>query len=158
MIVRRANSQDMAALAGIFYRSVRIGAEPFYDDAQRAAWAPTQPDAQGWAARLEGLITVVAQDAGRITGFMSLRTSDGYLDLAFVEPDARRTGVAGELYQDIERRAQALGLLRLHTEASHMAKRFFEKNSWQTERAHYVTRKGVRIDNWIMTKDIETTT
>lgn len=157
MRVRQATADDMGALARIYFRGVRIGAAPAYDDAQRAAWAKAEPSARDWAVRLDGLLTLVAEEADEITGFMSLRTSDGYLDFAFVDPDVRGTGVANEIYAELEQQARALGLTRLHTKASHMAKRFFEKTGWIVERPNTVTYHGVTLDNWIMSKVLTAT-
>ena len=144
----------MGALAGIFFRGVRRGAAPAYTLDQRVAWAGAQPTAQSWAARLDGMLTLVAEDAGVITGFMSLRMSDGYLDFAFVEPEFRGTSVAAQIYAVLENRARAQGLSRLHTEASHMAKTFFERHGWTTQRSNEVTRNPVTIHNWIMDKNL----
>lgn len=154
MWVRAAEAGDMEALAEVFFVAVREGAAPAYDAAQRAAWAGAQPTAEQWAERLAGLETVVAEDSGVVVGFMSVRASDGDLDLAFVRPEVRGTGVAAALYAALENRMRVAGVARLHTRASHMAKPFFERQGWAVVRPNTVTRAGQTLDNWVMEKTL----
>lgn len=154
MVIRTARAEDADALAQIYYDAVRIGAAPAYSQAQRAGWATHRPSAANWANRLDGLLTLVAGQDGLLTGFMSMRMSDGYLDLAFVTPDARRTGVAVALYDAIETRARAAKLSRVFSHASSMAKPFFERSGWRVIKAQQVDRGGITLDNWLMEKSL----
>lgn len=151
MWVRDARAEDVGALAEIFWRAVREGAAPCYSDAERAAWAPERPDAAAWARRLDGLQTVVAEE-GCPRGFMSLRADDGYLDLAFVDPEWRGRGVADRLYAVLEGRARARRLPRLTTHASRMACGFFLRHGWLVMSAQTVQRGAVPLARFEMEK------
>lgn len=152
MWVRDATPADAGALAAIYYRAVQIGAAEVYSEKQRDAWAGQQPTPERWAERLNGLLTLVADTGTAPIGFMSLRLEDGYLDLAFVDPDHRRTGVSRDIYAVLENRARAAGLTHLSTHASHMAKRFFQREGWQVVNAALVKRGDVTLENWVMEK------
>lgn len=154
MLYRRAQATDAGALADVFYRAVREGAREAYSEYQCAAWAPERPSDDAWRARLEGLDTVLAEGDGRVMGFMSLNPEDGDLDLAFVIPEARGQGISDALYVMLENRARTVGLPLLHTHASPMARSFFGRHGWQTDRANTVERRGVQLSNWIMHKSL----
>ena len=154
MDYRAARPQDAGALAHVFFRAVREGAASAYTCEERAAWAPKEPEAEAWQARIAGLTTVVAEDQSGIVGFMSLNTDDGDLDLAFVLPEAKGTGVAKALYAMIENHARSRKIRRLHTRASHLARPFFERQGWTVQRENQVERQGVTLTNWIMDKTL----
>ena len=149
MWVRDALAHEAGTLAQLFWRAVREGHSP-YDEAARAAWAPECPTAEDFAARLTGLETLVAEQDG-LVGFMSLG-ADGYLDLAFVLPDHRGTGVADRLYSVLEGRARARRQTRLTTHASLMAQPFFARHGWQILAPDPVMRRGVLLDRTVMEK------
>lgn len=123
MEIRRASTQDVAALAEVFFRAVRDGPSP-YSDAQRAAWAPRCPDTKTYADRLAPLNVVVAEEAGVVTGFMGLGAA-GYVDLAFILPEWRHKGIFSALYQHSEAAARNAGDTRLWTYASLLAQPAF---------------------------------
>ena len=154
MQIRRYQPADAGALAQIFFDAVRLGAAPKYTAAELAAWAPERPSAAAWAQRLDGLTTVVAESPSGLLGFMSLR-SDGYLDLAFVRPDCRGTGVAAALHSEILTEACARHLHRLTTEASRMARPFFLRMGWHLIAAQTVQRNGQSIENFRMAKSLK---
>jgi putative acetyltransferase len=119
MHFRTGERQDATHLADVFFASVHEGASP-YTEAERTAWLPARPSTQVFAERLAGLHVVVAEDRGRIVGFMGM-TPDGLIDLAFILPEARGSGVFRYLCEIIEATARADGLNRLRTHASLMA-------------------------------------
>jgi putative acetyltransferase len=130
LTVRPYRPEDRAAAVHIFFRAVREGAAAFYDEAQRAAWAPSpEPD---WA-RADKLLDQwcwIAERDGRAVGFMSLDRT-GYLDMAFVLPEEMGKGTAGALYDALIAQARASGLTRLTVIASQLARRFFQKRGWR---------------------------
>lgn len=150
MQIRPCRPDDADALAQIYFDAVHIGAAPKYTAIERAAWAPTRPDATLWANRLASLITVVACDPAP-EGFMSLRR-DGLLDLAFVSPDRRGKGLADALHGAILDQARTLNLQGLTTDASLMARPFFLRMGWQTDAACTVQRHGVALANFRMSR------
>ena len=154
MWIRDAAPADAGALADIFYSAVQIGAAEAYSQDQRDAWAGQQPTAEGWAKRLDGLLTLVADAGNGPVGFMSMRMEDGYLDLAFVDPDHRGMGLSRDIYAVLENRARAAGLSRLTSHASHMAKPFFEREGWVNLGQNTIERGGITLENWVMEKTL----
>lgn len=155
--IRPYRAGDAPACHALFYRAVHEGAAARYTPEQRAAWAPhavlpAEIEAS-FDQRLSGQITWVAEEAGRIEGFMSLR-QDGYVDYTYVAPERMGTGLAGELYKKIKASARKLGLKRLTTEASHLARPFFARRGWELMAAQQVDRQGVRIPNFTMKRDL----
>ena len=149
--VRSYVPEDADALGQVFYRSVREGAVQRYDPAQVEAWSPKVPKGAQWRERLEATDTVVAvSDVGPL-GFMNL-DERGYLDMAFVLPEAMGKGVAGAIYAVLEGRARVQGIPVLTTQASLLAEPFFERHGWQVTRRQEVEMDGVMLNNAWMEK------
>jgi len=151
--LRAYRPADAEPLAALYERAVRIGAAGAYSPAQLAARATGPEGAGDWAERLGGQITVVAERGGVPVGFMTLG-HDGHLDLAFVAPEAKGTGVAAALHDRILAEAQARGMAQLTTEASHPARRFFLKQGWREIAAQEVALRGARLTNFRMEKPL----
>lgn len=123
-----ATPADYDDLADAIFDAVRNGPSK-YTQAQRAAWVPVRRGGEEWAARLEGQVIAVARDGCRAVGLMSL-APEGYIDFAFIRPEAQGTGLFRRLFDMIEEKARnALSLsngeLRLWTHASLMAQPAF---------------------------------
>jgi putative acetyltransferase len=151
--IRNFDINDAAAAAELYFASVRQGTDRHYDRAQRQAWAPEVPNTAVWGERLAKNITLMADDAQGLAGFISLR-HDGYLDLAFVRPDLMGKGVAKRLYLRIEQDALARGLSVLSTDASELARSFFEGQNWQVVAKQHPVRSGIRLTNYRMIKTL----
>lgn len=150
MILRRYAPDDCAACWQLFYRAVQIGAAGFYDQAQRDVWCATPPEpTPARNARLAEATTWVALTDGHLAGFMSLE-HDGYLDMAFVDPDHMGQGVAVALHDHLIQSARNAGLDQLTTHASHLARRFFARQGWQVVRPDNVTKNGVTLPRFEM--------
>jgi putative acetyltransferase len=147
--VRRFAAGDAPACHAVFFRAVREGAAGHYSEDQRRAWAPEAAMPESWPDWLAREATFVAEEGGRIIGFMVL-ARDGLLDMAFVMPEAMGQGVAGRLLDVVMAEAGARGLTRLHTEASHLARRFFLCHGWVEEARQEVEKRGQRLVNFRM--------
>lgn len=154
--VRPYRAEDAGALARIFHRAVQIGSAGVYTQAQRDDWSPDCPSDAGWRGRLTGLTTWVAVDGDHaaIVGFMSLRDSDGYLDLAFVTPEHIGQGVGSVLYRQTEAHARELGLHELTVEASAMSMPFFARHGWTITGRKRRGEGAAEMENWLMSKTI----
>ncbi|MEP2506085.1 MAG: GNAT family N-acetyltransferase [Paracoccaceae bacterium] len=137
----------------MFYHAVRSGAADFYSQAQRAAWAPSDAPDQLQPDKLLDQWCWVAEMENGITGFMSL-TPRGYLDMAFVMPEAKGSGVADALYAALITQATASGLGTLTVHASHLARRFLAKHGWQEDYAENHTLNGQVIERFHMSLDL----
>ena len=151
MEVRSFQPEDADRMGEVFHKAVREGAVARYDAEQVAAWSPKAPAGDRWAARLSAADTVLAEDAGVSLGFMTVDGS-GYLDLAFVVPEAMGHGVADAIYAVVEGRARARGLRRLTTQASLMAEGFFARHGWTVTERQEVEIGGAVLKNAWMEK------
>lgn len=158
--IRPARAGEAAALAGVFFYAVRDGAAPDagdagsgYSEAERRAWAPSQPTPEDWDRRMDGLTTFVAERDGAPVGFFSVR-ADGYLDLAFVLPGEQRQGTGAALYDHMLDWARVQGLGHLTTQASLRLHPFLIRRGWCVLKAQEVTRRGVALRNFVMELDL----
>lgn len=153
MWVRRYQPDDASACAALFYRAVHEGAAVAYSPQQREAWAKQVPEAEFWHRRLSNDVCFVAERDGSVAGFMTLE-EDGYVGLAYVAPEEMGRGTAAALYAALLNTATCKGLKSLTTEASHLARPFFEKFGWQVVTPQQVERHGVLIPNFKMRCDL----
>jgi putative acetyltransferase len=128
--IRRFRPQDAAGTHDVFVTAVLVGAAARYTRAELDAWIPDPAMPEDWAGWLDGHFTAVADEDGRITGFMMLE-ADGYLNMAFVRPDRMGTGLADRLLAAILEEARRLGLPRLTCIASRHAQSFFARHGWR---------------------------
>lgn len=152
--VRSYQPGDAEALGQVFYQSVRAGARHRYSEAQVQAWCPEAPCGEAWTARLEAVDTIVAMEGDERTGFMTLDDT-GYVDLAFVLPEAMGRGVSDALYAVLEGRARAAGTRSLSSQASLLAEPFFARHGWQVTKRQTVELRGVVLDNAWMEKRLQ---
>ncbi len=151
MEVRSFRAADAEPLGEVFHAAVRQGAVSRYAEEQVAAWSPEAPKGERWAERLSGADTVVAEEDGRLLGFMTADEA-GYLDLAFVLPEAMGQGISDGIYSVLEGRARAKGISRLTTQASLLAEPFFARHGWTVVRRQEVEIGGVVLKNAWMEK------
>ncbi|MBP7565951.1 MAG: GNAT family N-acetyltransferase [Burkholderiaceae bacterium] len=156
---RSATPADFDQLADVFTASVREVAASHYDAAQRDAWAPVTPDYAGWRERFAGLqlwLVEAEDDHGhrRMAGFLG-GTVDGHLDLLFTAPGFARRGVAAALYQAFETHCRAQGTRTLRTEASLVARPFFERQGFAVQEEQQVVRRGVVLRRFAMRRTLD---
>jgi putative acetyltransferase len=153
--VRAFLPDDAPRLCEIFYRSVHEVASAKYDRAQLDAWAPTVPDAAKWFPSLAEYATFVALNVGDEPIAWISMTDAGYIDMLFYLPEAVGRGVAGRLYEQVERIARDRGLSRMTAHASLLAQPFFAKRGWRVEQHEMHLRNGVAIPRAEMSKDLK---
>lgn len=152
--VRPYRAEDAPGLVTLFRRSVREAAAAHYTAAQRLAWAPDRIDVAAFAARRAGKPTWVAEIAGVLAGFIDLEP-DGHIDMLYVSADHQRRGVARMLYRAVEARARGQGFARLDTEASLVARPFFEAQGFTMLAEQTVPRGDQRLTNFRMEKRLD---
>ncbi|MBO0805418.1 MAG: GNAT family N-acetyltransferase [Nocardiopsaceae bacterium] len=151
--IRGYRRRDAGDVADVFYRSVREVALSDYTPEQVRAWVPGRWDAEKEHRRSgDGRLVLVAEgESGRVVAFIDLEP-DGHIDRLFSAPEAAGRGVASRLYDALEAAARGQDIERLYTEASELARRFFERKGFTvTERQDMVLR-GVRLHNYRMAK------
>lgn len=122
--IRRANEFDYPELGEVMFDAVRNG-ESRYSEGQREAWVPEPRNGAAWSAHLAPQQIVAAEAHGRLADFMSLAPS-GYIDFAYIRPEARGSGLFRQLYTEIEQLARQSGKSLLWVHASLMAGPAFE--------------------------------
>jgi putative acetyltransferase len=151
--IRSYELRDAADVADVFYRSVREVALPDYTAEQVKAWVPGRWDAEQEHLRSgDGrLVLVAAGESGRVVAFIDLEPV-GHIDRLFCAPEAVGRGIASRLYDAIEVEARAQGIERLFTEASELARRFFERKGFTVLERQDKVLRGVPIHNYRMAK------
>lgn len=142
---------DLGAVVRIFTDSVHALAAPFYDETQRAAWAPENADLDGWRARLESINVLVAEDEGVLCGFLGYE-ANGHVDLLYTAGHAARRGVASKLYAQVEAELSAAGVRRVFAEVSLAARAFFERQGFVVVVEERVERRGATFTRFAMEK------
>lgn len=151
--VRAMRDEDAVPLAQLVHRAIHEGASGAYTLEQRIAWSPAPKSADMFLDRVAGQLVLVAEDEIGLSGLFTL-TDEGLLDLAFVRPDKMGKGTATALYRKLLEGARERDLARLTVEASHLARRFFEKQGWQCLETQTVTPNGVAMQNHRMILDL----
>ncbi|TNC49601.1 GNAT family N-acetyltransferase [Rubellimicrobium rubrum] len=149
--IRPLRPDDGPHAARVFFDAVREGTRAHYTEAQRRAWAGEPPGPDSWRDRLWGVEGFAAEEEGRLVGFMTI-AGTGYIDMAFVAPAALGRGVGWRLYRAVEGRARELGASVLTTEASRMARPFFERQGLSVIAEQVVVIRGVVLTNYWMRK------
>ena len=149
MIYRAYTSNDLAAIIRLFYDTVHAVCARDYPPKQLDAWAPQELDMERWQATLLAHHTIIAEEAGIITGFGDMDNA-GYLDRLYVHKDFQHRGIATALCDKMEETVRAL---RFITHASITAKPFFEGRGYKAVKERQVERKGVLLTNYVMIKE-----
>ena len=118
-----ATPTDHAELADVIFDAVRNGPSK-YTQAQRAAWVPERRRGVEWETRLAAKDIAIGRDGIRILGFMSIE-GGGYIDFAFIRPEAQGSGLFRRLFELAQERARAAYEARLWVHASLMAQPAF---------------------------------
>lgn len=142
-IIRLAASADYDALGAVMYTAIHSGPSP-YTPAQRRAWVAQPHSGNAWHKKLAAQFVVMSEAKGEPVGFMSLRP-DGYLDLAYITPAARGSGLFRRMYAQIETLAKHHGLARIWVHASLMAQPAFGSMGLGLVRHEVVVRSGEEL-------------
>ena len=132
---------------------MRHVAREHYSAEQVTAWAPAPPDADSFVRRARDgrtlLVAVAADDQPIAYGDLE---ANGHIDHLYCSPEAAGSGIAKQLYEELERLARSTGLTILFVEASEPAKRFFERQGFEVIRRIDFELQGVRVHNYAMQK------
>ncbi len=148
--LRWATPADDDALGQIMYDAVRNGPSR-YTEAQRAAWVSEPRKGADWTAKLARQHAIIGEQDARILGFMTL-AAEGYVDFAFIRPEAQGSGLFRQLYNKIEARARSEGETRLWTHASLMAHSAFAAMGFTILTPETVQTGGQSLDRFKMEK------
>ena len=131
-----ATPADYDALGQVMFAAVRTGASG-YTQAQRKAWVPHPCTGHVWHQRLAAQYIVMAQMGDDCVGFMNLAPK-GYIDFAYIHPNAQGSGLFRKLYAEIEKQARSTHQTRLWVHASLMAQPAFTAMGFAVSREESV--------------------
>lgn len=160
--IRSYRTQDLQEMAELFYETVHTVNAADYTEEQRNAWADGQVDLDAWDVSFREHDTRIAVEEGRIVGFADM-AADGYLDRLYIHRAYQGQGIATALCDCLEgallqkcqaERGRTDVRIRFTTHASVTARPFFEKRGYRTIRMQQVVRKGVKLTNFVMEKEI----
>jgi putative acetyltransferase len=153
--IRTYEPRDAGGVADVFYRSVREVAISDYTEDQVKAWAPAPSDVTRTHLYCSDgrLVLVAADERDRVVAFIDLEP-DGHLDHLFCAPEAAGQHIASRLYEGIETAAREQGIGRIYTEASELARRFFERKDFTVLQRQDRILRGVPIHNYRMAKTL----
>mgnify|MGYP000123811904 FL=1 len=152
--IRKYRIQDLSPVVRLFTDSVHELTAGAYDETQRYAWASRTPHLDTWRDRLESLETLVAEEGSDLAGFISYE-KDGHIDLVFTAPNYARRGIASALYHEAEQQLKDLGVKELKTEASVVARPFFERHGFEVVDEQRVTVRGAQFLRYLMRKKLD---
>ena len=152
--IRKYRIQDLSPVVRLFTDSVHELTAGAYDETQRYAWASRTPHLDTWRERLESLETLVAEEGSDLAGFISYE-KDGHIDLVFTAPNYARRGIASALYHEAEQQLKGLGVKELKTEASVVARPFFERHGFEVVDEQRVTVRGAQFLRYLMHKKLD---
>ena len=148
MLIRKYMPQDCAEIAELFYNTVHTVNAKDYTKEQLNVWATGKVDLTQWNESFCSHFAVVAIEDDKIVGFGDIDQS-GYLDRLYVHKDYQHKGVGSAICDTLERAVQG----NIVTHASITAKPFFESRGYKVEKQQTVTRSGVQLTNFVMTKE-----
>lgn len=143
--------EDAPLLAAIFRAAIEELTGEDYSLAQQEAWAAGADDEDAFAARLSGMLTLVATVAGRPVGFASLK-DNSRVEMLYVHPGLARKGVATLLVEALETLAAARGATALDVAASDTAEPFFAQRGYKAQSRQTNLRGTEWLANTIMKK------
>ncbi|MEH2084660.1 MAG: GNAT family N-acetyltransferase [Nostoc sp.] len=141
---------DTEEIMKLFYDTIHEVNIHDYTQEQVAAWAPANMDIEVWIKSLGSKFTYIAEE-DKIIGFGELE-ANGHIDRFYCHKDFQRKGVGKKILEQIELKANSLGLEKLFTEASITAKPFFESQGFIVIKKQEVERRGQKLINFVMEK------
>ncbi len=144
---------DTMALRELFAQSIEELTAEDYDEDQRAAWAMSALDADGFAQRLATNLTLVVKIADDYAGFASLK-DNSVLDMLYVHPHFAGRGVGTALADALEKLAASRGTKEITVDASDTAQIFFEDRGYVATRRNSVPLDDQWLTNTTMAKQL----
>ncbi|MCC5617942.1 GNAT family N-acetyltransferase [Nostoc sp. CHAB 5836] len=145
---------DTEEIMKLFYDTVHEVNIHDYTKEQVDAWAPVNMDIEVWIKSLRSKFTYVAEEQDKIIGFGELE-ANGHIGRFYCHKDFQRKGVGKKILEQIELKANSLGLEKLFTEASITAKPFFESQGFIVIKKQQVERRGQKLINFVMEKHLK---
>lgn len=152
-LIRKVTIKDLQQVLTLFTETIQNTCAQHYTKKQIKVWTASAKNTEKWITKFKQQYFIVAETNGLIIGFSSLENND-IVDLMYVHKDYQKQKIAKTLLNNIEQKAIQLGATKLGTYASIIAKPFFEKQGFITEKENKFELNGVVISNFIMTKPL----
>jgi putative acetyltransferase len=149
--IRPWTPADTEELGEVFRRSVREVASKDYRLAQIEAWVQAPGEITTWSDRMQNRTTFVAEENGRLIGFIQYEPPD-HIDMTYVHPERQRMGVASALLAALESEARMRGVKLLNVEASVTSRPFFAHHGYVVLTPQIVQARGQDFLNYRMSK------
>ena len=151
--IRLYRDDDAEALSALALAAIREVGSHAYSLEQVEAWAARHPGPGMYRRRAsERHAIVMAVDSDDTPVAYAVLEPDGHLDRLYNHPQHTRRGLASRLLAAAEEHARALGLSRLYTEASELARPSFERAGYAVTHRRNFEIDGVPIHNYAMEK------
>jgi len=155
-VIRTYRAGDAEAIAALTLAAIRTTGLRAYAPEQVAAWSARFNAARvlEWAAR--GDVILVAVDGDDRPAAYTMLERSGHLDMLYCHPDHGGKGLGRALLAAAEEAGRALGMTRLFTEASELARPVFARAGFALLHRRDFTIAGesgeVAIHNYAMEK------
>lgn len=154
MHIRLFREEDLPIIIDLFTEAIHAINSRDYAPEQLAVWAPEKPDMDKWRTRLAVLMVYVAEQDGKILGFMSM-THAGCLDHLYVSKDHRGGHVSRALFKQCLALAKEHGWRTITTHCSITARKPAERMGFKVIKEQTVIRDGVALTNYVMEKKVD---
>lgn len=144
--------RDIDEVAALFYQTVHIINAKDYTPKQLDAWAPKKYSKELLNKSLLSDFSLVAKIDGKIVGFGDVYPDKGYINHLYVHKDYQGQKIGTTLCKDLE------GLVipsKVILHSSLTAKSFFEQNGYSLVNKQVVDRRGVKLLNCVMQKNLD---
>lgn len=152
-MIRTFQPGDAEALQAITLAAICEIGPRGYAPEQVIAWAARHPDAARFVERWSsGDLIWVACHTDDAPAAYALMEPDGHLDMLYCHPAHAGQGLASGLLAAAETAARSLGLARIYTEASELARQVFVRAGYAVKDRRDFAIGGVPIHNYAMEK------
>jgi putative acetyltransferase len=151
--LHQGNLNDLKCVKKLFFDTITFICQKDYNIDQIKAWRSAVENIDRWESLIKNQYFIVAKYNEQIVGFASLDNGN-YIDVLFVHKDFQRKGIAQKLYNELEQQAVLNNNLKITSDVSKTAKKFFERNGFFEVAVQIQVRKNVEIINFKMKKEI----
>ena len=157
--IRAFAPADAEAIAALTLAAIRQTALRAYSPEQVAAWSARYSPARLLESAARGDVILVAADANELPAAYTVLEADGHLDMLYCHPAHTGRGLGLRLLTEAEEAARKLGVERLYTEASELARPVFERAGYALLHRRNFAIPGddgeVAIHNYAMEKRLD---
>jgi len=151
ILPRPFRQDDLSQVIAVFQDAILNIASEIYSEEQVRVWAKVGYDRDRFLASLSVGLTLVVADPQGIVAFGQLYPSD-HINYLYCGVRGRGKGFAAAILAALEREALRSPISEIFTEASLIARPFFEKHGYQILVREVVSRDGVLLPRFKMHK------